>query len=496
MWLTQLLRNNVQCRRDVLAIVDGELTVTWGQFDDAVSKLATGLGSRFDRGDRVGVISTDRYEVLLTYFALARIGAVFAPINRALAAPEVAALIEATSLAGLVGERALIDPHLENVAYAVDFDSAEFAELCRGRAEESRTAVHTDDLAAIVFTSATTGTAKGVAVDYRSIQAISLGWLAVTTPGDEAVLVNCCPLSHGGVVVTFTYMAAGATIVLLRGFSPQQALAAVERYDATHLWLVPQMLKQIVDSPACRRTDLGGLREILYGAAPMPPDLYTSARESIPCGYRQVYGMTEAGGPFCTLAPAEHPETATQSVPSGRVIPSMQLRVVAGGYEATRGEVGEIQIRGDGVMRGYWNNPGATAERFDGDWVKTGDLGWIDTGGFVHLIDRIKDVIIRGGQNVYPAEIENALRAHPAVADVGAVGIGDGTWGEVPVAFVVRASTVSESELLTHLVRNLASYKRPQQVRFVDEIPRNGAGKILRRVLRQSLEASSAGESR
>ncbi|MFE3027762.1 class I adenylate-forming enzyme family protein, partial [Nocardia tengchongensis] len=319
---------------------------------------------------------------------------------------------------------------------------------------------------------------------------ISLGWLTVAHPGDDAVLVNCCPLFHGSVVISLAFMAVGATVVLQPGFKPQTTLAAVERHSATHLWLVPQMLRYLIDSPAVASTELGSLREILYGAAPMPPELYATAAQRIRCGYRQVYGMTEVGGPFVTLAPGEHPQpdlARETGIPAGRAIPGMSVRIADdSGAPVGVGDVGEIHVRGEGLMRGYWHNPLATSAVIDKGWARTGDLGWMDGDGFIHLVDRIKDVIIRGGQNVYPAEIERALRTHPDVEDVGAIGVPDDEWGEVPLAFVVpvAGAAVAEQDLLRHLVTALASYKRPHRVVFLDRIPRNPAGKILKNDLR------------
>ncbi|TGB09360.1 class I adenylate-forming enzyme family protein, partial [Streptomyces palmae] len=341
--------------------------------------------------------------------------------------------------------------------------------------------------AAILHTSATTGQAKGVTVDHTSFRAIALGWLSVARPTEDMVLVNCCPLYHGSLVVSLTYLAAGATVVLLPGFTPQTALAAIEAHQATHIWLVPQMLRFLLQARSLAATDVSTLREVLYGAAPMPPDIYAAATARLGCGFRQVYGMTEVGGPFVTLGPDEHPaaDAVPEVIPSGRVIPGMSVRALGlDGREVAPGAIGEICVRGPGLMRGYWDDEAATAEITVDGWIRTGDLGFIDRDGRIHLVDRSKDLIIRAGQNVYPSEIERALRGHPAVRDAAVVGVPDEDYGEVPLAYVVAEDGVGEAELLRHAAAWLAPYKRPRRIEFIDQVPRNPAGKIVKKLLR------------
>ncbi|UUU28349.1 class I adenylate-forming enzyme family protein [Streptomyces sp. DSM 40750] len=500
MWLTQLLQRNRQCFPDRTALVDAHRSVTWAEFHDRVARLAHGLSERGIRGgDRVAVLSLDRVEVLETYFALARLGALFVPLNHSLTPTEVTEIAERCNPVAVIGESALLDRHPDlPVRIRLSVDGAEFAALCETDgpalpdapvADPAGNAglpdVPDDAPAAILHTSATTGRAKGVAVDHASFRAIALGWLAEVGPTDDIVLVNCCPLYHGSMVVSLTYMAAGATVVLMPGFQPQRALAAIEDNRATHVWLVPQMLRFLMQSKSLRSTDLSGLREVLYGAAPMPPEVYAEAVERLDCGFRQVYGMTEVGGPFVTLGPDEHPAPGTTDViPAGRVIPGMSVKALdPKDQEVPPGVIGEICARGPGVMRGYWNDEKATADITTDGWIRTGDLGFVDRDGRVHLIDRSKDLIIRAGQNVYPREIEQALRSHPAVHDAAVVGVADADYGEAPLAFVVAEEGTTPDEVQAHLAGLLAAYKRPRHIRFIDEVPRNPAGKILKRSL-------------
>ncbi|MGK3943483.1 AMP-binding protein [Streptomyces caeruleatus] len=493
MWLTQLLERNRQCRPGRIALVDDERSVTWAELHDRTRQLAHGLADLgIGRGDRVAVLSKDRIEVLESYFALARLGALFVPLNHSLAEPEVADIVERVGAVAVLGESELLDRHAElpkSVRLRVAFDKPAFAALGTLAEQRELPDVADTEPIAVLHTSATTGQAKGVTVDSASFRAIALGWLVMARPTDDIVMVNCCPLYHGSMVVSLTYLAAGATIVLMPGFTPQRALSAVQRHHATHMWLVPQMLRFMLQAKMSGHTDLSSLREVLYGAAPMPLDVYADAVERLGCGFRQVYGMTEVGGPFVTLGPDEHPAPGdvTARIPCGRVVPGMSARAVdEAGRELPAGEIGEIVVRGPGVMQGYWNDPGATRAITRDGWIRTGDLGFMDAEGRISLVDRTKDVIIRAGQNVYPSEIERALMTHPAVRDAAVVGMPDEDYGEVPLAYVAleAGAEPSAAELLAHVTGLLAPYKRPRRVEFIEQVPRNPAGKIIKKLLR------------
>ncbi|NJQ05074.1 class I adenylate-forming enzyme family protein [Streptomyces lonarensis] len=493
MWFTQLVERNRQCHPHRTAVADARRSVTWAEFHDRTAQLAHGFAALgIDRGDRVAILSQDRIEVLESYFALARIGALFVPLNHSLSAPEATEIIERVGAVAVVGETELLDRHPElpaSVRLRVALDQPVF-EALGTEAPEPRPAlpdVADTDPVAVLHTSATTGRAKGVTVDAASFRAIALGWLVSARPTDDMVMVNCCPLYHGSMVVSLTYMAAGTTIVLMPGFTPQRAVAAVERHRATHMWMVPQMVRFMLQAKASRTANLGSLREILYGAAPMPPEVYTEAVERLGCGFRQVYGMTEVGGPFVTLGPEEHPAPGQVDarIPCGRVVPGMSARAVDdAGREVPGGEIGEIVVRGPGVMQGYWNEPDATAEITLDGWIRTGDLGFFDGQGRIHLVDRSKDLIIRAGQNVYPSEIERVLTQHPAVLDAAVVGTPDDDYGEVPLAYVVATEGTTAADLLAHARENLAPYKRPTRFEFLAQVPRNPAGKIVKKLLR------------
>ena len=476
MWLTQLLDRNRQCFGDRLAVVDERGSLTWAQLARRVHNLAAGLAERGVRpGQRVAVLSEDRTEVVETYLALGRLGAVFVPLNHGLVSREVAEIADRARLAAVGPAERLA---FEDPAYQAMADRDRPGPLPD---------VQVDDLVTILYTSATEGWPKGAVSDHRALKAIALGWLAVAGPAEGAVLLSCCPLYHGSVVLSFAYLAAGATLVLLPHPTPARVLDALRRHAATHVWLVPETLRGLLDIGG-----LGGLpqlREILYGAAPMPIDVYARAARTTTAGFRQVYGSTEVGGPFVTLGPAEHPSPdgpLPDALPAGRVIPGMSVRAVdRAGRTLPAGQVGELCARGDGLMRGYWNDPGATAKATVDGWVRTGDLGLVDERGYVHLLDRCTDLVIRNGQNVYPAEIERVLRRHPGVQDAVVTRAQAEDGAEALVAFVVAAAhdRPSPADLEAHLAADLADYKRPQEVRFLDSLPRGATGKVRRRLL-------------
>jgi acyl-CoA synthetase (AMP-forming)/AMP-acid ligase II len=487
MWLTQLVDHNRQCHADRLAVVDDRGGRTWRQLARRVDNLAAGLADWGVRpGDRVAVLSADRTEVLESYLALGRLGALFVPLNHGLVPREVAEIAEHARLSAILGERHLLDRLAGSGSAAqIAFEDAAYGLMAERDRTEPLPDVQADDLATILYTSATTGWPKGAVADHRALKDIALGWLAVAGPVKDAVLVSSCPLYHGSVVLSLAYLAAGATLVLVADPTPEKVLAALRETSATHVWLVPEMLRGLLRSGGL--AGLPHLREILYGAAPMPVEVYAEAARTVDAGFRQVYGVTEVGGPFVTLSPAEHPAPdgpLPDVLPAGRVVPGMSVQIVdPDGEPLPPGGVGELCARGDGVMRGYWNDPGATASVTVDGWVRTGDLGQLDEDGYLHLLGRKTDMIIRAGHNVYPAEIERVLRRHPGVLDAVVVGM-PADEAEAPVAFVVPAERrPGIAELHAYLAETLADYKRPREVRFLDELPRTETGKIRRRLL-------------
>lgn len=490
MWLAEILTRNRQQRPGAPAVVDGDRSLTWAELDTRSRALAGALRERgVGPGGHVGVLSRNRLEVLETYFAATWLGAAFVPLNHALAAEELAEVTARVGVRPVLGEPELLDRTGLAADDVLGFDDPAYAAAVTGPPARDLTGGGLDDPMAILLTSATTGRPKAVVQTHGAMMQMSLGWLAAVGAEPGTVLLNLNPLSHGSIQVTINYLAAGATVVLLRSFTPQGTLAEIERSRVTHVWLVPQMLRFLLQAKALERTDVSSLREVLHGAAPMSPALLREAGERLDCRFRNVYGMTEMGGPFATVSTGELTPDA-DSWPGGRGIPGLLIQVQdAGGAEVAVREVGEVCVRGPGMMREYWEDPEATAAAVRDGWLRTGDLGRMDEQGYVYLVDRATDMLIRGGQNVYPAEVERRLLERPEVADAAVLGVPDDDWGESPVAYVVvRDGTPADRGTAAALTRDLrgrlASYKVPTEIIFIDEIPRNGAGKALKRVLR------------
>ena len=338
-------------------------------------------------------------------------------------------------------------------------------------------------------------------VDQRAFQLNATSWLADVGVPPGTAFLNACPLFHGSMVIALDYLAAGATVCVLDRFTPQGALRAVQEWRTGHAFLVPSMVRLVLQAQATAQADLRCLDLLLHGAAPMPAELAAEAADTLGVRLQTIFGITEGGGPVISLRPEAKP--GEPPVPGatcvGVPMVGTELRVVdEAGAELPAGGIGELQLTGDGLMQGYWRNPEATADALRDGWLASRDIGMVDDQGLVWVVDRRNDLILRGGQNVYPAEIEHVLRQSPAVADVAVVPGPSADWGQTPVAFVQPAegATVDEAELVELCVTRLASYKRPSRFVVIDRVPRNPAGKILRPRLRESARALLEGDQR
>ncbi|MFF7069500.1 class I adenylate-forming enzyme family protein [Streptomyces pseudovenezuelae] len=499
MWLTQILDRNRRWRGEETALVDGRGTVTWAELDERVharagALLALGLGP----GDRVLLLAPERVEVFEAYFALARIGAVAVPLDPLGPTEEAATVARHTNASAVVADlSAATWAHDLGVPLVLDLAGPWGGTPELPPYQGTWPLVRPDDPLAVMHTSATTGRARGVVWDHRSLMQVCLAWSAAAGPAEGATLVNCAPLFHSSVAMSFAYMAAGARIVLPRAAAPQRTLEAVARHRATHLWLDPESLRHLADAARAGDHDTGSLREIVYGGAPLPWEVYRAAARVFGCAFRQAYGAAEAGGHFAMLAPHEHPsaDTAPEVPPvlgAGQPLPGVDVRVRRpDGSEAATGENGEICVRSDSLMRGYWGEPRATAEAMRDGWLHTGDLGRTDETGHLTLVGRQIDVITSSGRDIHPAEIERVLLSHDAVADTAVVGRRDSAHGEVPIAYVVPVTSAARptpDELSRLLSAELASHQPAPLITFLDSLPRNRSGKVLKTLLRTMAE--------
>ncbi|QKW07766.1 AMP-binding protein [Streptomyces sp. NA04227] len=491
MWLDNVIRRGLDRDPAALALRDTRRDVDWRTLHREMRALACRLRHETLPGSRVLVLSGNRVEVLETYLACAAAGLVAVPVNPALTDPEIAAIMESVEPSAAIAEETYaarlgdLYPGLPVTDIATLADLPDEDEECAGK-----TGSGLGDPVLILHTSATTGRAKGVVVDQRSLATNALSWLADVRPEPDTAFLNAGPLFHGSVVIALDHLAAGGTVCVLDRFTPQGCLAALERWEVAHAFLVPSMVRLLLRTRGLADTDLSKLRLLLHGAAPMPAELAAEASERLGVELQTIFGITEGGGPVLTLRPGT--ETGEPPVPGavcvGVPMLGAGLRVTdSEGREVPTGVIGEIQVSGDGLMQTYWKNAEATGGVLREGWLNTHDLGCVDANRLVWVVDRRNDLILRGGQNVYPAEIEHVLRQSPNVADVVVVPLASDLWGQTPVAFVqpTPEGEFDSDELLQLCIDGLAPYKRPTHFLPVERIPRNPAGKALRTSLRE-----------
>jgi acyl-CoA synthetase (AMP-forming)/AMP-acid ligase II len=361
----------------------------------------------------------------------------------------------------------------------------------RQPATDPRVPIRAADTAVQFYTSGTTGLPKGVELTNANFQWMLPLWSETWLLGPGVPSLVCLPMFHiGGAGWGLAGLFAGATNHVMREFVPAQILEAIERERLQVLLLVPAMILFLVQAPQIRETDLSSLRLIVYGASPIPAELLKQAMAIFPCGFQQVYGLTETTGAVTLLPPEDHdPADARKLLSCGYAHRGTKLRIVdEQGQDLPPGTVGEIVVCSPQIMGGYWRLPEDTVRAIRGEWFFTGDAGYLDETGYLYIHDRVKDMIVSGGENIYPAEVESALFGHPAVADVAVIGVPDERWGEAVKAVVVRkaGAELTPGELISWARERVAGYKLPKSVDFIDALPRNPTGKILKHELRKA----------
>jgi acyl-CoA synthetase (AMP-forming)/AMP-acid ligase II len=503
MYVTQGLHRGVQQTPDAAATIFGERVRTYREQAERVARLAGALRTLGVRdGERVGILAPNSDRFVEYLLAVPWANGVLNPVNiRWTPAEIVHSLRESQTNILLVGDAftghlpALIDGHpdLKTVIHLGDGTPPEgmlgYEELIAGSEPVEDARRRGDALAAIFYTGGTTGFPKGVMLSHANILTSTLGAFATVPaalPGGRTLLA--LPLFHVAAFATWTLqLAVGGASVILPAFEPQAVLEAIALHRVTSTTMVPTMLQMVIDHPALATYDVRSLRTLLYAASPMGEALLARALRALPrTAFIQAYGMTELSPITTLLTPEEHRE-GPQRRSIGRAAAHAEVRIVDGGdREVPRGTVGEIVCRGAHVMLGYWNKPEETAEALRGGWMHTGDAGYMDDDGYIHLVDRLKDMIITGGSNVYSAEVENAIGSHPAVAAAAVIGIPDATWGERVHAVIVRkpGHALTAEEIRAHCRSLIADYKAPRTCEFVDALPLSGAGKVLKNELR------------
>ncbi len=497
--IADLARINAEDRPDKLAFVFEGRRTSYGllhaQSDRAAHALIAAGVRPDDRVAYLGKNADVYFELLL---GVAKAGAVLCPLNWRLAKPEIAWI-----LADCGAQILFVGPEFVGLAAQL---RAELPQICLVVATEDAYTYWRDSASAAalpargendavlqMYTSGTTGRPKGAVLTSASIlrtaldhdPALSHAW---ERWGEDDVALVAMPCFHvGGTLYGVSVMRNGATGVIMREFNPLHVLDFIDQHGISKIFLVPAAIQIIVDQPRAREIDFSRLNNISYGASPIPLALLERAIDTFGCGFVQMYGMTETSGTIAALPPEAHDPRRPELMRSiGKPLRGVEMKVVGpAGDELPPREIGEIAIRTQANMREYWRLPDATAETIDSDgWLRTGDAGYTDEDGYFYLHDRVKDMIISGGENVYPAEVENAIYGHPAVADVAVIGVPDAKWGEAVKACVVLKDAASEDAIIAWTRERIAAYKAPKSIDFVDALPRNPSGKILRRELR------------
>jgi long-chain acyl-CoA synthetase len=483
---------------------------TYGELAARCAGLAAGLQrAGLAPGDRVGVLMSNRPEYLAVLGAAWWAGLVPVPINAKLHPREIAFILRNAGTRWVFATADLAEAAHAAAAEAgsVERVVAADAPTLRALSDDASPAprdTRPDDVAWLFYTSGTTGRPKGVMITHRNLLAMTLCYFAdvdVIAPGDA--IVHAAPMSHGSGLYALPHVAAAARNVLPEsgGFDPEEIFALAAAHPGTAMFAAPTMVKRLVEHARRHAPDLAGLKTVVYGGGPMYLADIRDALEVMGQRFAQIYGQGESPMTITALgkphyAARAHPRYDARLASVGVPHACVEVRVVD---DADRplpaGEAGEVIVRGDAVMRGYWANPEATAQTLRGGWLHTGDVGAFDADGFLTLMDRSKDLIISGGSNIYPREVEEVLLAHPGVSEVSVVGRPHPEWGEEVVAFVVRDSgaPVIPADLDALCLDRIARFKRPKQYRFVASLPKNNYGKVLKTELRAQLAREGEG---
>ena len=503
--VSEIVRVHGSERADHVALIQGERKQTWAELlarsaQVAQALLAEGVGPQ----DRIGFLDKNGIEHFEVFYGAALLNAVCVDINWRLAAPEIEYIVnDADCKVLVVGPDFVpileaIAPNLTTVSKIVVIGGygsyQSYAQwVAQHPATDPGIASAQDDVAFQLYSSGTTGRPKGVMLTNANFFGLLPMAKEMWELSPASVNLVAMPLFHiGGGGWATAGMYEGCTSVILRDLDPVGLVSMFGEMRITHAFLVPAVLQFMLMVPGVDTADYSSLQVFAYGASPISEEVLARSVRMFGCKFWQVYGLTETTGAVINLPPSDHDLEGLNKHrlrSCGLPGPGVEVKIMDNDndVEAAQGEVGEIWIRSPQVMKGYWKMPEETTKAISSDgWFRSGDAGYIDADGYVYIHDRVKDMIVSGGENVYPAEVENVLMGHPGIADVAVIGVPDDKWGETAKAMVVRAggSDVSESEIIAYARERLARFKCPTTVEWLDSLPRNPSGKVLKKDLR------------
>jgi len=499
-----------------ILVFDG-VQFTYGQLLDRVKRLASSLRDQgIGPGDRLAILQTNCHQYIEAYYATATLGATFVPLNYRAKPPELEYMITAAETKILlVGDRYvdLVNELKPNLHCVKDYVSMETSRddmlhydalMESGSPEIEEAEVDEGDLSILMYTSGTTSLPKGVMLTYGGFTNYVIGTVEMADGTPRGTSLLCAPLYHiAGTMNIMTALWNGRKIAILRQFDTKEWLQAVETEKVTHAFVVPTMLKQLIDHPDFENHDLSSLQNVSYGGAPMAFPVIRKAIDMFPdsTGFVNAFGQTETNSTLTVLGPDDHklngtPEEVEKNLKRltsvGKPLPDVEVQVLdEDNAELPANEIGEVVIRTPRVMKGYANQESATAALLDENgWLHTRDMGYIDEDGYVYLVGRKDDIIIRGGENIAPAEIEAVLHAHPAVDEAAIIGAPDDDFGQKIVAFVAlkKGQTADAEDISSFCKERLASFKKPEEINFLEELPKNPLGKVLKKELKAQYE--------
>ncbi len=484
--LVSIVRDNARELGDAPALSGGGRTFTYAELDERSSRVAQGLlAAGLGQGSRVGYVGKNAPEFFDVLFGAAKIGAVAVPVNWRLTPAEISAVLTDAQAAVTVADAEFAaSPPGRVLVLGSSYEEW----LASSAADDPGFTGTSGDTVLQLYTSGTTGVAKGVQLsnsNFAMVSRLAGPWRLDST----SVNLVPMPLFHiGGSGWTLAGLYAGCRNIMVRDIDPVALVDLIERERVTNSFLVPAVLQFLCAVPGAADRDYSALRAITYGASPITSDALKRSLETFRAPLFQLYGMTETCGAITQLEPEDHsrPELMRSA---GRPYPWVEIRIAdpAGSAPVAQGSVGEVWIRSPQNTKGYWNRPEETERLLAGDgWLRTGDAGYVDAEGYLFLTDRIKDMIVSGGENIYPIQIEEVLAGHPDIADVAVIGVPDEKWGETVKAIVVPrpGASLTAEDVLSYGRERLAGFMRPRSVDFADALPRNPSGKILKKELR------------